>query len=72
MLCVWYSSGVIGLSVSQSTNMVIVPCTWERDFRGLQEGAFSGHIVADYCGQIPWPYSGQGIEMEGTAKKCDN
>jgi hypothetical protein len=27
--------------------MVIVPCTWKRDFKGLKEATFSGHIVAD-------------------------
>jgi hypothetical protein len=25
----------------------------------------------DYQGQIPWTYSGQGIDMEGTVEKCE-
>jgi len=28
-------------------------------------------IAADYQGQIPWTYSGQRIDMEGTSTKCD-
>jgi hypothetical protein len=28
-------------------------------------------IVADYQVHIPWTYSGQGIDMEGTAAKYD-
>lgn len=29
------------------------------------------NITADYQDQTPWTYSGQEIDMEGTAKKCD-
>jgi len=30
------------------------------------------NIAANYISQIPWSYSGQGIDMEGTAEKCDD
>ena len=29
------------------------------------------HLAADYLGQVPWIYSGQGIYIEATAEKCD-
>ena len=29
------------------------------------------HTAADYQVQIPWTHSGQGIDMEGTAEKCN-
>jgi len=29
------------------------------------------HIAADFWGHIPWTISGQGIDAEGTADKCD-
>jgi len=28
-------------------------------------------IAADYQGQIRWTFSGQGIDMKGTATKCN-
>ena len=33
---------------------------------------FCTNIAANYISQIPWSYSGQEIDMEGTAEKCDD
>jgi hypothetical protein len=52
--------------------MVIVPFTQERDLRGLKEPTLSGHTLQLTTEvKIPWTYSGQGIDMEGTAEKCN-
>ena len=53
--------------------MMIVPLTHlEETFKGPEGTTFLWtHIAADFRGQIPWTFSGQGIDMEGTADKCD-
>jgi hypothetical protein len=51
--------------------MVIVPFTRKR-FKGPKgTNTLWTHIAADNRGKIPWTYSGQGIDKEGTAEKCD-
>jgi hypothetical protein len=48
--------------------MVTLPFKRKRDLRSLKDQP-SVDIAADCISQIPWTYSGQGIDMEGTDKK---
>jgi len=45
----------------------------EEGFKGLKRNQPSlDKFVTNCLGQIPWTYSGQWIDMEGTDEKCGN
>jgi hypothetical protein len=65
-------------------NVYFVVCLWMlKHFRhqvqtfahfcktGTNYCSLQNCIAANYQGQTSWTFSGQGIDMEGTATKCD-